>query len=224
MRRLCLLDTETSSLDAATGQLLEVAVVEFDVATATALRSFASLVHAETNDAVAINGIEPAALRLAPARERVIASLRALLIDCETVVAWNAPFDWGWLPELHDRQWLDALDMPWPKPSTSRTLVAVALAHGLGVASAHRALDDTTLMARLMCRAVELGADLGAMLAVAALPRSRYVASLPRERNPELKAAGFHWDPDRREWWRSMTEGEAAALPFRVASATATAA
>lgn len=220
MRRIALLDTETSGLDAASGALLEVAVVEYDVTTATSLRSFASLVRAETNTAADVNGIDVAALGQAPPRDRVIATVRALLADVNAIVAWNAPFDRAWLPELHNRPWLDALDMPWPRPSTSRSLVSVALAHGLGVASAHRALDDTTLMARLFTRAAEMGANLPAMIEHATLPRARYVARLPCERNDELKRHGFRWDLERREWWRSMTEGEAAALPFAASAAS----
>jgi DNA polymerase-3 subunit epsilon len=94
------------------------------------------------------------------------------------------------------------------------SLVSLALRHGLGVASAHRAMADCDLLVRLFTRAREMGADLQEMVALGLRERAKFAAAVPRERNGELKAAGFRWDPDRRVWWREMAVEDAAALPF----------
>lgn len=107
------------------------------------------------------------------------------------------------------------MDLDWPaavRPGES--LVALALRHGLGVASAHRAMADCDLLVRLFARAREMGADLQAMIARGLRERARFAAAVPRERNGELKRAGFRWDPERRVWWREMAVEDAAGLPF----------
>lgn len=224
--RLAILDCETSSLDPETGHLLEVAIVDWSATHCTTLRSYAAVCAAPSNEAEAVNGISPALLTsgLLNPREQVVRSVVTLASKADAVLAWKADFDRAWLPELHDKVWLDAMDIAWPRASSSRSLVAVALAHGVGVASAHRALDDVALLARLLERVAEGGADLPALLARAARPKVLVVAETPppwKMAEEEwarlkglLKESGFRFDSAAKAWSRKMPPEDVPALPF----------
>lgn len=226
MNRIAIIDTETSSLEPSTGHLLEVAIVDWSVTHRTTLRSYAALCAAPSNEAEAVNGIAPALLTsgLLGAREQVVRSVVTLASKADAILAWKADFDRSWLPELDDKLWLDAMDIAWPRASSSRSLVAVALAHGVGVASAHRALDDVALLARLLERIAEGGADLPALLARAGRPKVLVVAETPppwkmaeeewTRLKGALKDAGFRFDPTTKAWTRKMPLEDVQALPF----------
>ena len=140
--------------------------------------------------------------------------------NSEAILAHNAEFDRQWFgEELLGVPWACSMDIEWPRPSPGKSLTAIALAHGVGVTRAHRAIDDVMTLASLLERAVELGASLETLIKRALRPKVRVVASLPRHRNPELKAAGFRWDPERTQWWKKCFVDEVATLPFDVREA-----
>jgi DNA polymerase-3 subunit epsilon len=107
-------------------------------------------------------------------------------------------------------------DLPWD--GHSRKLVEIALAHGVGVSSAHRALTDVDVMARLLTRLRERGADLPALFRRAARPKALFYAVVPYERRQVAKDHGFRWDEAKhgKNWFRTMPVEDAAALPFPV--------
>jgi DNA polymerase-3 subunit epsilon len=220
VKRILILDTETTGLDPRTDQVIEVAGLVYSVEHATTLAAFSSLVRADANAVEKINRIPPAALKRAPEAAMVWARLVAFADGCEAVVAHNAAFDHAFTPS----GWLDALpwvcsksDIEWPRQTRPEpSLVPLALEHDLGVAVAHRALADCDLIARLFTRSRELGADLDAMLARAMRPKADFVSLAPFERKEEVKAAGFHWVPERKEWRRRLFIEDAKLLPFPV--------
>ncbi len=220
MKRILILDCETTGLDPTKDHVIEVACILYDVEHATAIESFASLIEHDGNPCENINRIPPAALAEAPPEAIVWARVGALVEQADAVVAHNAGFDQSFtpapLPTL--RPWVCSKDdLRWPKQTReSPSLVALALEHDLGVATAHRAMADCELLARLLTRAHELGVDLDAMLARGLRPKAEFVALVPFERKDEAKAAGFQWDGARREWRRTMAIEDAAALPFKV--------
>lgn len=225
MKRIALLDTETSGLEPAADRVIEVAVVLYSIEHATVIESFASLIAAPGNPCEAINRIPPAALAEAPPEAIVWARAAALIEQAEVIVAHHAAFDQAFVPAPLPtlRPWVCSKeDLRWPKQTKENpSLVALALEHDLGVATAHRALADCELLARLFTRARELGADLDAMLARGLRPKAEFVSLAPFEVKDVVKAHGFTWFPDRKEWRRRMAIEDAAALPFRVRQAAA---
>ncbi|MDM7992962.1 MAG: exonuclease domain-containing protein [Candidatus Fermentibacter sp.] len=222
LRRLALLDTETTGT-ADEDPAIEVAVVLFDVPCAAIVASWSSLIrHGDDpqNPAEPVNGIPAELLREAPPAGEVWAAARAFAASAEAFVAHGAAFDRARVPgEVWEgRPWICSMDhLDWPgqlRPGES--LVSLALRHGLGVATAHRAMADCELLARLFARVAEGGADLQAMLARGLRSRARYRAVLSYERREEARAAGFRWDAARRAWWREMAVEDAGALPFPV--------
>ncbi len=218
MKRILIIDTETTGLDPAVDKAIEVAAILYSIEYATVIAAYSSLMRNDGNAAESINRIPAAALADVPAWDHAWSPIGGMLATAGAIIAHNAEFDRGFVP----RDLLEALpwvcsknDLEWPKQEKpGMSLVSLALAHDLGVATAHRAMADCDLLARLFTRSRELGADLGAMLARGLRPKASFVALVPFERKDEAKAAGFQWDAAKRQWLRTMAIEDAAALPF----------
>lgn len=231
MHRILILDTETSGPDASKDAIVELAFIVYDVRHASVVECFASILESKSNDAEAINGI-PAAMLMDPInhgrRSFALNTLCDRAIGCDAVVAYNEIFDRAFVEIALGEQvkpiglpmpWICAMsDIEWPRaPGRRVPLTSLLLSHGLGVSHAHRALADCEMIARLLTRSAELGADLAAMLTRAARPKVRVVARVSYDEKDKAKERGFMWDDQRREWWRVMFRDDVEGLPFRVA-------
>lgn len=218
MRRVLLIDTETSGLDPVVDSVLEVGAILYDLQYATPIEFYAELLMSQDNAAEAINRIPVGALQCASPASLVWQRVMGMAEVADAVLAHNAAFDRGFVPmELRDAApWICTKeDVRWPKQTKdSPSLVALALEHDLGVAVAHRALADCDLIARLLTRAHELGADLPAMLARGLRPKATFQALVSFDDREKAKAAGFRWEPSTKRWLRTMAVEDAAALPF----------
>lgn len=218
IKSLLLADTETSGIDPKTSVLLEVAAVWWSVEHACVLKTWSTLVQGARNDAFAVNGIPAEALPLGAAAEPTFKTLRNFADNSDAIVAHNAEFDRGFLPEL-GKPWICSMnDLAWPgaKPGGYTSLIDLALANGLGIASAHRALSDCLLLARLFERLHERGTDLQAFLAHGLRPKGMFVAEVPFAEKDKAKDAGFKWRPETKQWVRRLALEDAGKLPFRV--------
>lgn len=217
MNRVLILDTETSGLDPKSGHLLEVAVAQYSIAHGL-IRAHSWIVKAPSNEAYVVNGIPVELVRDdhgAVDSRNLDKVLHSLCETSDAIVAHSAEFDRQWLPDL-ERPWICTCDdVTWPRQTTSKSLVAIALAHGVGVSSAHRALADVMTLVALFNRVRE-SHDLGAMLARGLRPKARFVSLAPFDRKDEVKAAGFRWDAAQKVWTRMMALEDASALPFEV--------
>lgn len=233
MKRILILDTETTGLDPTVDQIIEIAVLLWDVRYRRVLQTHAQIIRARANPAQDYNGIPGGMLFESGSQGEAVWAFIDGFADAadRLVLAHNASFDRAFCaglaqatfgPAARPLRWIDSLDdVTWPRPSSSRSLTSIALAHGVPVVAVHRAVDDCQTLARLLERCGELGHDVEAMLeaalAHARQPRFRFVAHEPFERNKDVKAAGFRWDGERREWWRVMTDVDAAQLDFSMA-------
>ena len=234
IRRALILDLETTGVDPVKDRIVEVGLVLYSVAHHTVIRCGSFLVDAGVgNAAERVNRIPADALLVDGEGESAVwAAVRKWSADADVLLGHNArTFDLLFLPpELRDRLPLvdTCHDIAWPgRPGDAELerpgqgLVALALAHGLGVASAHRALTDCLLIAALLDRVHEHGHDVQAMLVHGLRPKALFVVAdtgYSEERNALVKAAGFKWDqPDaRRQWSRFRAIDDAGALPFAV--------
>jgi DNA polymerase-3 subunit epsilon len=236
MKLIALIDTETTGLDPRTDDLIEVAVAHYDLDFGQIVELHSYLLYAESNAAEAINGIPAELLRHRGRhfdcdRDLFIAQdIASSLTRADAVVAWNVAFDRPWIENFlrgfdviggEKLPWVCAMDdIEWPKASTSKGLVATALAHGVGVTDAHRATADVLTMARLFSRARELGADLSDMVERGARPKAEFRAVVTYEQREAAKRAGFRWDGERKGWFRKLVVGEPPTLPFAVERAS----
>jgi DNA polymerase-3 subunit epsilon len=223
---LVITDCETQGLTpSATCQAIEVAVVVWDVATASVRESYASLIRSESNAAETINGIAVASLAKAPHASTVWRRVNAILSDLDgpaAFVAHRAEFDRSFYPtELAAKfPWLcSKTDFAWPKCPLGSSCVDMALRHGVPVVSAHRAMTDAMLIVRTLERVAELGHDVPVMIAHAMRPKASYVVadkSFDEARNKLAAAAGFMFDRPTKEWRGRVAREDVPKLGFDV--------
>jgi len=166
-----------------------------------------------------VNRIPPALLADAPEAANVWAGVAKLCAGVDAVLAHNAEFDRRFVPtSVWSRPWICTMDdLAWPCATRAgEGLVSLTLAHGLGVANAHRALADCDMIARLLTRVHEMGIELVPFLERGLRPKSRYQALVSFESNHIAKDAGFKWDGAAKMWARTMADEDAAALAFKV--------
>lgn len=218
---LLILDTETTGLDPASAQCIELGAVLFHVPTRAVLSQVSFLMPALANPAQHVNGIPAAVSRLPQPWQAGLAHFQALLEACDAVLAHNAAFDAQWfgsdpLPPI-SKPWICSMDdIHWPAERQLRASPSVrdlALAYGVPVWAAHRALTDCTYLVQVLERC----SDLEDLLLAALEPRQLFRATLSYAERHRAKEAGFRWnDPVRGAWSRRLSEREAEALPFPV--------
>ena len=217
IRYVCLLDTETTSLEPPPiGKTVEVAVMLFDVRHAQAVASFASLIRSDSNEAQSVNGIPAEMLSDLQDPELVWRAVRWVIGRADIVIAHNAEFDRKFVPDLGKPWVCSENDIQWPGRARGGSLAHLALSLGLGVASAHRAAADVDTLARIFTRLAEMGHALEPILIRAMRPKVMCHSLAPFEKKDEVKAAGFRWDPDGKMWWRRMPLEDTKELSFKV--------
>jgi DNA polymerase-3 subunit epsilon len=94
------------------------------------------------------------------------------------------------------------------------SVIDLALAHGVPVWAAHRALTDCTYLAQVLASRE----DLPELLLEAQKPQLLYAAQVSYDDRHLAKEAGFQWQGHglMKTWTRYLREDEAAALPFNV--------
>lgn len=223
MSNVLILDTETTDFEPSKGSLIEIGAVLWSIQHRSIVEVYSGLSYATENPAESANGIPAALLREC---DPVHPLAPVMLVDQMTdraafIVAHNAAFDRRWVePAGFDRlnglPWVCTIeDIEWPRPSSGRSLTAIALAHSVAVVSAHRAIHDCLLLARLFEAVSDIGARLDAALDHAMLPKAEILSLAPYEDREVVKAHGFHWDPARKVWHRRMAIADAEKLPFR---------
>lgn len=218
IKRCLILDTETSGLDDS-AELIEIGAILYSVTNQCSLIEFAALLPATSNDAEPINRIKVAALR----EMSIIGEKTSFLLDLinasDCLVAHNAEFDAGVLKRWSqffgaDLPWLCTMsDFKWPLATREQgSLINLALDHGIGVASAHRALTDCRLISALFDR---MG-DLQGMFRVAMRPKAIFQALVSYDDREKAKQAGFKWNGSDKTWTRSLALEDAEQLEFPV--------
>ncbi len=219
---LLILDTETSGIDAAEHHVLEIAAILYSVEHQCVLQQISTLIPGSRadNPAQFVNNIPITAVNDTPGElsEYLCRTITYWGEMAEYVVAHNAPFDRKWFKDhpifasLYEQQWLCTChEFTWPQQHRpGQKLIDLALAHGIGVSSAHRALTDCQLIASLFDRMD----DLPGMIAQAATPKVLVRADVSFKEKQLAKDAGFRWDGKGKQWTLRMNPTEAEKLPF----------
>ncbi|MFM7085546.1 MAG: 3'-5' exonuclease [Cyanobium sp.] len=220
-QRLLILDTETTALSPSQGQCIEVGAVLFDVASRSPLMQVSFLLPCDHNPAQHVNGIPAAVSRLQQPWQSGLHCFLDMVASAEALLAHNVGFDRQWfgtelLPAL-DKPWICSMeDIRWPADRHLRATPSVrdlALAYGVPVWEAHRALTDCIYLVQVFQRCH----DLETLLQVALEPRCLVRARLSYDERQLAKDAGFRWnEPVPRAWSRRLSDREIAALPFAV--------
>jgi DNA polymerase-3 subunit epsilon len=218
---LLILDTETTGLSPAEHRCIEVGAVLFSVPDRSVLSQVSFLMPCTSNAAEAVNGIAPALTQRPQPWQAGLACFEAMVEAADVLLAHNAAFDQQWfglgsLPAL-SKPWLCSMeDIRWPQERQLRSTPSVrdlALAYGVPVWAAHRALTDCIYLAQVFERCE----DLEDLLLQAMEPRRLYRARLSYEERHKAREAGFRWNqPVSGAWSRRLSDREVALLPFPV--------
>ena len=216
-----ILDTETTGLNPEIDSCIEVGVILFNVSSRDVLAQQSFLIPSEKNDAQFINRIPAEITRLNQPWEKGLEYLDSLLECSDAVIAHNAEFDRKWfgkdpLPFI-SKPWICSMeDISWPKDKhlNSRPSVRdLALAYGIPVWSAHRALTDCIYIAEVFRRCE----GLEELLIKGLEPRRLMRAQVSYDQRHLAKEAGFRWNsPVAGAWTRRLSEREVSELDFPV--------
>lgn len=218
IKRCLIVDTETTGFDPKKDTVIEIGAILYSLEANTHIASVSTLIPADSNAAEEINTISVASLSEVtdPLLKGFGDMLWQMVQLADVFVAHQASFDkshltgedlnmWSQKPWICTRE-----DFRFRRGKPGDSLVNTALAHGIGVSHNHRALTDCQLIARIFgSYATD---DLRGLFAHALLPRNYYVANTKFDQRELPKAAGFSWNPERKMWWKKLTDAEAAAI------------
>lgn len=219
-----ILDIETTGTDPQKDLVIDVGAILYSVKHRSPIHSLSFLIpdviwEGEENPTEPINRIPAGLLREVDFYP--IRCFYELVQFSDYAIAHNAAFDRQWFGE---GKRFKELSLPWLCSMTDFTfpsqirpgdnLVSLALAHGIGISSAHRALADCQLLAALFDRMEPEWFE--EQLQRALRPKFLYMAVVDYDNRQKAKNAGFHWDMQNRRWVREIAEEDANALPFQV--------
>lgn len=217
---LFVLDTETTGIDPTTDSLVEVGAVLFSVPHRAVIQQVSFLLPCTANPAQQVNRIAPELTRLADC-SLALEMFQQMASDADAFIAHNAAFDAAFIdplltPALRSLPWICTCEgIRWPGLRLNPSLTDLALAYGVPVWAAHRALTDCTYLAQVLARDPLLKAHLAQGLE----PRRLVVAQVSYDEREQAKAAGFRWDPTTKQWSRRCSQSEIDELGFPVAEA-----
>jgi len=218
---ILILDTETTGLDSENDDCLEVGSILFNVKSRSVLAQQSFLLPVESNNAEQINNIPAEITRLPQPLFEAIRYFDSLVQVSDVIVAHNAEFDKKWfglnkLPQIQ-KQWICSMDdIVWPVDRNLKTRPSVrdlALAYGVPVWNAHRALTDCIYLAEVFSRC----SDLEHLLIRALEPKVLIRAEISYDKRHLAKNAGFRWnDAIKGAWSRKMSRRDIEKLEFPV--------
>lgn len=223
MNCVLIIDTETTGLRPADGQCIEVGAILFSVPLRSVVCQLSFVLPCLENPAEHVNHIPPAVTSIGPGPACGITMLEQLIAQSDAIVAHNTDFDRQWfgidgLPIIPDNKpWICSMsDIRWPASlglKSRPSVTSLALAHGVPVWAAHRALTDCIYLAQVFERCQ----NLEALLQAALEPRVIYQALVSYDDRELAKQAGFAWNQDGQKMWtKKLSESEAVALTFPV--------
>jgi len=218
---ILILDTETTGLDIEKDDCLEVGSILFNVKSRSVLAQQSFLLPVEINNAEKINNIPAEITRFPQPLSEAIKYFESLVRVSDVIVAHNAEFDMKWfglnkLPQI-EKPWICSMDdITWPTDRQLKTRPSVrdlALAYGVPVWNAHRALTDCIYLAEVFIRCSELEK----LLIRALEPKILVRAEISYDERYLAKNAGFRWnDAIKGAWSRKMSRREKEKLEFPV--------
>ena len=218
---ILILDTETTGLDNENDDCIEVGSILFNVKSRSVLAQQSFLLPVEINNAEKINNIPAEITRLPQPLSEAIKYFESLVRVSNVIVAHNAEFDKKWfglkkLPQI-EKPWICSMDdITWPADRQLKTRPSVrdlALAYGVPVWNAHRALTDCIYLAEVFIRCSELEK----LLIRALEPKVLLRAEISYEDRYLAKNAGFRWnDAIKGAWARKMSRRDKEKLDFPV--------
>lgn len=219
IRRVGVVDVETTGTDPMTDEVIDVAVVILEVDAAGEIVGIASAGEAMRDPGMPI---PPHITRLTGISDDDVRSrtidldrLQQRLASADVLIGHNCAFDLAFLesllPGIAGAAWAcSANDFDWLSAGFDGRKLQHLLMQIGRFADAHRAMADVIALIHLLAHRLPHGGTvLGDLLATAATSTLRIEATAaPFERRGLLKARGYRWDPRRRVWWCEIAADE----------------
>lgn len=218
LRTAAVLDTETTSLDPATGSIIELAIcpVTFDarariVAIGPVHDWLEDPGHSLPQEIARLTGLTDADLA---GRRIDDAAALAILTHADLLIAHNAGFDSGWIeqryPAIAGKPWCCSMrDIAWRDFGIEARQLGGLLAEVAGFFNArHRADADVAALVALLASTLSAGRTAcSEMILHAQRPTVRITADgAPYEVKDRLKSRGYRWDQAGRRWWKEVAD------------------
>ena len=213
---LLFVDTETTGLpEDPAARTIEIACVWWHIERQCVLAAWSELVQHGSNEAENVNRIPRPVLSLGLSPDHAAQGFLSRVARADVLLAHRAEFDRQFVPKT-DKPWVcTKFHFDWPYGAPGESLVPLAIANGVAVTHAHRALTDCMLMARLF-ESLSGPDTIRTRLINAMRPRKRYRAAVSFDQKDLAKDRGFMWKPETKEWLRDIADGDAKEFPFKV--------
>ena len=221
VRRVALVDVETTGTDVVSDEIIDIAVVVIEVNELGEIVGIASAGQALRDPGVPIpphiTGLT--SITDADVRGKTIDldRLEQLLVGVDVRIAHSAAFDIAFvenlMPKLAGQAWACSMrDFDWVASGFDGAKLGYLLTQIARFNIAHRAMvDGVTLLHLLAHRLPDGRTVVSALLAKAERPTIRFEATgAPFDRRDELKARAYRWDACDRVWWTELAEAECA--------------
>lgn len=219
---ICGYDLETTGLSVENDRIIEVGAVLWDVEKAAPVRMVSELVYPDQLGTISpeitkLTGITEAdCISHGQGLRTIIGRTDDLFHDAEAIVAHNGHrFDFPfWRHVLAQRQLSPfpkaavlvdtTIDVPYPDTIQTRNLVHLAAEHGFCNPFKHRAVFDVLTMLHVLSRY-----PIEEVLKLAKEPLVRLVAQVAYEDRDLAKVRGYHWDAEKKEWFKHFKYSQA---------------
>ena len=221
IRKIALIDTETTGTDPLVDEAIDIAVVTIEVDAAGEIVGIANAGQALRDPGMPIPSqiTKLTGLTDDDVRGKVInlEALQSRIMAADVRIAHVARFDLAFveqlLPGTAGAAWAcSATDFDWFNFGFDGRKLGYLLTQVGLFNDAHRAMADVVSLAHLLAHRLRHGGTvLGDLLASAERPTVRFEATAAGfEHRGVLKARGYRWDPRARVWWCEIGEGDCA--------------
>lgn len=219
IRRICVVDTETTGTDPLVDEIVDLAIVMLEVDAIGEIVGIASQGEALRDPGMPI---PPHITRLTGIGDADVAGktidldrLERRLRSADVLIAHNARFDIAFvealLPGIAGAAWAcSANDVDWTEAGFDGAKLGHLLMQAGWFNTAHRAMADVVSLIHLLAHRLPGGHTvLGTLLDRAAQPTVRIEATgAPFDRRGVLKARGYRWDARGKVWWIEVAEDD----------------
>jgi len=217
-----IIDTETTGLKPDKGaELIEIGAILYNVEHRAILAQISTVLPVEVVGQEDVHGISWTTARSLPLN---LQSQACNLISeygdyADYNVAHNAAFDKSFtdyfLTKHLRKDWLCTYEDFDFAPHKKQNLVTLALAHGIAVKSAHRALNDCSLIAEIFSKRSDLEQLIEAAIIRAKSPKVWVRALVEYADKDKAKAERFEWRKESRDWRKLMKACDLETLDFK---------